>query len=189
MEEGSGTLSPISSTASTAVDHPTNDALLFPQKSPIIDDSSSAMQQRRIPSRERRSFSSAQKLPILEPSSSPLRRNLDFLLLWILQTITWWCISINATKRRIVNTVMSVWYDWHACPWWGEYMIQRDISSLGKIPRHVAVILDQRKLKREYDADETLRRATELVTWCACAGISIVTVYEPTGLRILVTVY
>ena len=60
-------------------------------------------------------------------------------------------------------------------------MIQRDITGM-RMPRHVAVILDQRKTRREYDADETVRRAAELATWCACAGISILTIYEPTGM-------
>ena len=60
-------------------------------------------------------------------------------------------------------------------------MIKRDIEYLRKMPRHLAIILDERKMKREYDADETLRRATEMATWCACAGISIITIYEATG--------
>jgi len=61
-------------------------------------------------------------------------------------------------------------------------MIARDAATIRKLPRHVAVILDQRKTKRSYDADETIRRAVEVTTWCACSGISIVTIYEPTGL-------
>jgi hypothetical protein len=60
-------------------------------------------------------------------------------------------------------------------------MIARDAATIRKLPRHVAVILDQRKTKRSYDADETIRRAVEVTTWCACSGISIVTIYEPTG--------
>lgn len=60
-------------------------------------------------------------------------------------------------------------------------MIERDTVGM-KLPRHVAVILDQRRLAREYDADESVRRAAELATWCACAGISILTIYEPTGI-------
>jgi len=61
-------------------------------------------------------------------------------------------------------------------------MIARDVTRIRKLPRHVAVILDQRKTRRSYDADETIRRAVEVTTWCACSGISIVTIYEPTGM-------
>ena len=61
-------------------------------------------------------------------------------------------------------------------------MIARDVTRIRTLPRHVAVILDQRKTRRSYDADEMIRRAVEVTTWCACAGISIVTIYEPTGL-------
>jgi dehydrodolichyl diphosphate syntase complex subunit NUS1 len=60
-------------------------------------------------------------------------------------------------------------------------MIAKDVGVLGKVPRHVAVILDQKRQMREYDADEMVRRAVDVATWCACAGISIVTLYEPTG--------
>ena len=60
-------------------------------------------------------------------------------------------------------------------------MIEWDVSRLHKVPRHVAVILDERKAYREYDTDEIVRRATEFATWCACAGISIITFYERSG--------
>lgn len=63
-------------------------------------------------------------------------------------------------------------------------MIQWDVSGLRKLPRHVAVILDVKKMKREYDADETVRKVIEVASWCACAGIPIVTIYEPTGILI-----
>lgn len=192
MEEVSGTLSPISSTASTAVEHQTN-GLLFPspQTSPIINggevsSSSLAVPRRNNSTRRReiRSFSSAQKLPVLEPSSSPIRRRLDFLLLWLLQTLILYYLSFAKFKHRVVDFLCGIWYDWHAWPWCGKFMIKRDVANLSKIPRHVAVILDEKKMKREYDADETVRRAVEIATWCACAGIPIVTVYEPTGKRI-----
>ena len=190
MEEGSGSLTPISSTASTAVDHQhINDLLPSPQKSPfappVEQPPPSGGASLAVPHRNstrRRSFSSAQKLPVLEPSTSPFRRQFDFLLLWILQTVTWWYISVVAIKHRVVNFVWAVWYDWHAWSWWGRYMIVRDVARIRKLPRHVAVILDQRKTRRSYDADETIRRAVEVTTWCASAGISIVTIYEPTGL-------
>src|SRR5271155_3850442 len=169
MEEDSGTLTPISSTASTAIETQTN-GLLFPspQKSPIINPEtpSSLTVPHTSRPRERRSFSSAQKLPVLEPSQSPVRKRFDFLLLWILQTVTWAYISITAFKRRIMNFVWGVWYDWHSWPWWGGFMIKRDVGRLEKVPRHLAVILGERKMKREYDADEILRRAVEVANWC-----------------------
>lgn len=196
MEEESGNLSPISSTASTAVEHQTNGQLFHsPQKSPVINGAESSSSSLAVPRRnkstrlrERRSFSSAQKLPVLEPSSSPIRRRFDFILLWLLQTLTLCYLHIAKLKHRLVNFACGIWYDWHAWPWCGKYMIQRDVANLGKIPRHVAVILDERKMTREYDADETVRRAVEIATWCACAGISIVTLYEFTGMRIQIIV-
>ena len=91
MEEiGSGSLTPTSST-STAVEHQTN-GLLFAKSALLSDEASPSpslgVGRRPSRSRERKSFSSAQKLPILEPSSSRLRRQFDYLLLWILQRVT-----------------------------------------------------------------------------------------------------
>jgi hypothetical protein len=189
MEEGSGTLTPVSSTTSTAVEQQTN-GLLFPSsppKSPLLGNlspSSTLVASRRSSGnrRERRSFSSAQKFPVLEPSPSQLRTRFDLSLLWILQTVTWLYISIIAVKNRLTNFISEIWYNWRAWPMWGKYMIQRDIAGFRKIPRHVAAILDQRKSRRSYDSDEAVRRTVELGIWCACAGISIITIYEPTGM-------
>ena len=61
-------------------------------------------------------------------------------------------------------------------------MIPRDVAKLPKVPRHIAVILDERKATRGYDADEMVKRATEFATWCACAGIPIITIYERNGM-------
>jgi hypothetical protein len=185
--EGSGSLTPALSTTSTAVENKSNGLLLpSPQKSPRLEgDTPSTLAVRKATSsrtRERRSFSSAQKLPVLEPSSSILRRRIDLFVLWILQVVASLYLSIVAVKRRAVNTVWELWYNWHAWVWWGRWMIQRDIVGLHKVPRHLAVILDKRKARREYDADETVRRVAELAAWCACSGIYILTIYEPTGI-------
>ena len=130
MEEESGTLSPISSTASTAVEHQTN-GLLFPspQKSHIIQDvsspSSSLTVPRRNPSlpRERRSFSSAQKLPVLEPSTFPIRRRFDLLLLWILQTSRLCSLILGKLKHRVIDFIWGILYVWYEWLWWCKYMI------------------------------------------------------------------
>ena len=189
QDEESGTSTPTSSTGSTAVEHPVKvDALLpSPQKSPLLRPASPRSSSLVVPRsgsrpRDRRSFSSTQKLPVLEPSSSPIRKQFDFLLLWILQTITSVYLTIIAFKNHIIYTIRGLWYNWHAWAWCAKWMIRRDIAGLHKLPRHIAVILDERKAEREYDSDETVRRTTEFATWCACAGICILTVYERTGI-------
>ena len=191
MEEGSGTLTPVSSTASTAVEQQTNSLFpVSPQKSPDIRDATptpslSVPRPTSSRPRNRRSFSSAQKFPVLEPSASPFRRQFDLALLWILQVLMLGYLTLIAVKNHVINAFWAIWYDWHAWPSWGKYMIGRDVSGFKKVPRHVAVILNPRQPRREYDADETIRRSLELVTWCACAGIFIVTIYEPTGTLML----
>jgi dehydrodolichyl diphosphate syntase complex subunit NUS1 len=190
----SGTHSPVSAadSASTAVELSPN-GLSFgsPPRSPLMDGDKRRELKPTLPPRANmpfrpqnmRTFSSAKKLPVLEPSSSLLRRRFDLLLLWILHLITALYLWIAAIKHRSKNFVWGLWYDWHAWPIFQDYMIKRDIAILQKIPRHVAVILGQKKAKREYDADESVRRAVEVTRWCAAAGIPIVTVYERTGIK------
>jgi len=189
QEEESGTLTPTSSSGSTAVDHPLhNGKLPSPQKSPLLRPEGLPKSSLTVPRptssrpRDRRSFSSAQKLPILEPSSSPLRKQFDFLLLWILQTITVAYLYVIAIENQIIYKIRGAWYNWHAWAWVGKWMIPRDVAKLPKVPRHIAVILDERKATRGYDADEMVKRATEFATWCACAGIPIITIYERNGM-------
>jgi hypothetical protein len=40
-------------------------------------------------------------------------------------------------------------------------MIERDITGM-RLPRHVSVILDQRKVRGDYDAHQSIQRVTEL---------------------------
>ena len=193
MEEESGTLTPISSSSSTAVDQLSVNNDFSPQKSPLVTPNSSSLKSldvsRRSPRpRDRRSFSSAQKLPILEPSTSTIRKQFDFILLWILQSITIIYLYVIASKNSVVYYLFGLWYDWHSWPWCAKYMIEWDVSKLHKIPRHVAVILDQRRMKREYDGDDMVQRATELAVWCGCAGIPVVTIYEPTGMVFVISI-
>ena len=189
MAGDSGSLSPIS-TSSTAVDQPSIDRPLYrnpsPQKSLDSNDDTGGsttlpLPRRRRNSLQRRSFSSADKLPILEPSTSPVRRRFDFLLLWILQNLTAWYLTLVAWKRYMIYACWGLWYDWHAWPRCGRTMIERDIAGFDKLPRHVAVVLGEKRPAREYDADEMVRRVVDVATWCACAGILTVTVYEATG--------
>jgi len=101
-----------------------------------------------------------------------------------MQTIMLVYITVAGWRNRLLYTVWRLWYDWHAWSYWGRYMIQWDVNALRKLPRHVAVILDVKKMRREYDADETVRKVIEVASWCACAGIPIITIYEPTGILI-----
>jgi hypothetical protein len=188
-EEGSGVLTPISSTASTAVDHPSLSTYFSsPSKSPLVGTGEDATPiSLGVPVSQRASgisFSSVHKLPELEPSPSRLRKQFDFALLRILQFVTWLYLACVGLRHRVLNKVLEVWYGWRAWTWWGEYWIQRDIATFEKIPRHVAAILDVKRPAREYDADEMVQRVVDLATWCSCVGISVVTVYEPTGMNL-----
>jgi len=198
-EDQPGTITPVSSSGSTAVEPQfgflRRSLLPSPQKSPALHpnhrgppppppQSKNLSVPRpggpRAP-RNIMSFSTAQKFPDLEPSQSRLRKQLDLLLLWILQFLAGIYITLIASKNRLLYLLYWLWYDWHVWPRYAKTMVAWDVSKLHKLPRHVAVILDQRREKREYDADEMVRRSTEVAVWCACAGIPSVTFYESNG--------
>ncbi|KOS22012.1 putative undecaprenyl pyrophosphate synthase [Escovopsis weberi] len=73
----------------------------------------------------------------------------------------------------------SVLYYHHGTP---EY-IRRDVMGLGKKPRHLSAVLKiQTNHKPNADLDRLIDETAELATWCACAEIPVLSVYEKTGI-------
>lgn len=61
-------------------------------------------------------------------------------------------------------------------------LIQKDIRRLGRTPNHLSVILTAEGGGRSGgDLERLISEAAEIATWCACAGIPFLSVYERTG--------
>lgn len=61
--------------------------------------------------------------------------------------------------------------------------IKRDIVALKKKPNHLSVILKLEENNRtKADIERLLEEVAEIATWCACAEIPMVSVYEKTGI-------
>lgn len=72
----------------------------------------------------------------------------------------------------------SVLYYHHATP---QY-IRRDVGGLDKKPNHLSAILKVEENQRvKADLDRLIEETAELATWCACANIPMLSVYEKTG--------
>ena len=90
--------------------------------------------------------------------------------------------SLYIRTRQIWNVVCyqlsSVIYYHHGTP---QY-IQKDVMGLQRKPKHLSAVLkvgDQPKAKA--DLELLIDQTAELATWCACADIPMLSVYEKTG--------
>lgn len=89
--------------------------------------------------------------------------------------------SLYIRVRQAINIVSyqisSILYYHHATP---QY-IQRDITKLSKRPKHLSAVLRSENRKNTADVDRLVDETAELATWCACANIPMLSVYEKTG--------
>lgn len=61
-------------------------------------------------------------------------------------------------------------------------LIRQDVAGLQKLPRHIAFVLNLRdESETGGGIDGLVDQASEVVSWSAGAGISLVTIYERTG--------
>lgn len=87
-------------------------------------------------------------------------------------------IRIRQTHHAVGDQIFSVLYYHHRTP----ALIQRDVSKLGKIPRHLSVIVELKAEGSKEALHKLMTDVSELAAWCACAGIEILSVYERTGM-------
>jgi dehydrodolichyl diphosphate syntase complex subunit NUS1 len=87
-------------------------------------------------------------------------------------------IRIRQWWNLISYQVSSVLYYHHATP---EY-IRRDVTPLERLPKHLSCILAAEGARSaKSDLERLIDETAELATWCACADIPLLSVYEKTG--------
>ena len=86
-------------------------------------------------------------------------------------------IRIRQAWNVVKYQMASVLYYHHATP---QY-IQRDVEGLNKRPTHLSAILKSESHRVASDMDRLIDETAELATWCACAEIPMLSVYEKTG--------
>ncbi|KAM4059452.1 putative undecaprenyl diphosphate synthase domain-containing protein [Hirsutella rhossiliensis] len=108
-----------------------------------------------------------------------LRNQLHVVVFAILHGIFSLYIRTRQTFNIVCYRVSSVLYYHHATP---QY-IRRDVTGLERKPKHLSAIL---KAQEDHRAKANLERlideTAELATWCACAEIPMLSIYEKTGI-------
>ncbi|KAK5987581.1 Dehydrodolichyl diphosphate synthase complex subunit NUS1 [Cladobotryum mycophilum] len=88
-------------------------------------------------------------------------------------------IKTRQAWHAVRYQVSSVVYYHHGTP---EY-IRRDITGLSRKPEHLSAILKtEPNHKPKADLDRLIDETAELATWCACAEIPMLSIYEKTGI-------
>jgi len=115
-----------------------------------------------------------------QPRLRPALRNLLHCALFtLIHAIFSIYIRCRQTYHVIIGRILAVIYYHHRTP---EY-IQRDVKQLDKVPGHLSVILElENGGGGRNDRLETLvAEACEVAAWSACAGVSMLSIYEKTG--------
>ncbi|PHH93150.1 hypothetical protein CDD83_5 [Cordyceps sp. RAO-2017] len=108
-----------------------------------------------------------------------LRHQLHVVVFAILHGIFSVYIRVRKTYNLVCYQVSSVLYYHHATP---EY-IRRDVMGLGRRPKHLSALLKAEENQRaKADLERLIDETAELATWCACAEIPMLSVYEKTGI-------
>lgn len=102
---------------------------------------------------------------------------LHLLIFAVLHGIFSLYIRVRQAWNVVRYQISSVLYYHHATP---QY-IQRDVEGLKKKPKHLSAILKSESHRVASDMDRLIDETAELATWCACANIPMLSVYEKTG--------
>ncbi|EGR47652.1 uncharacterized protein TRIREDRAFT_63507 [Trichoderma reesei QM6a] len=87
-------------------------------------------------------------------------------------------IKSRQTWHGVAYQISSILYYHHATP---QY-IRRDVEGLNKKPKHLSAILKTEVDHRaKTDVDRLIEETAELATWCACAEIPMLSIYEKSG--------
>ncbi|PFH57945.1 hypothetical protein XA68_14353 [Ophiocordyceps unilateralis] len=108
-----------------------------------------------------------------------LRSQLQILVFALLHGIFSLYIRLRQTVNLLTYRVATVLYYHHSTP---QY-IRRDVVALGRRPNHLSAILKTEPNQRaKANLERLVNETAELATWCACAEIPMLSIYEKTGL-------
>ncbi|KAM0248090.1 hypothetical protein ACHAP5_003671 [Fusarium lateritium] len=128
--------------------------------------------------------------PTLSSGSLPQRRSrlglrrfilhqLHVLIFAVMHGIFSLYIKIRQTWNVVGYQISSVVKYHHGTP---QY-IKKDLLGLTKKPKHLSVILKLEENHRtKADVERLLDEVAEIATWCACAEIPMLSIYEKTGI-------
>ena len=99
----------------------------------------------------------------------------------ILHTFFSLYMRVRQTYHVVLDRSLAILYYHHRAP----ELIKQDIRGLNRIPTHLSVILEVKGDERGVAGLEKLMDdVAEISTWCTCAGIPMLSVYEKSGTEI-----
>lgn len=114
--------------------------------------------------------------------SRPIRQLIKAALHLLLYNLVHFAFSVyhrfRVAYHNLLDRIFAVLYYHHRTP---EY-IQKDVQRLKKVPKHLSIILDFDDNGHNSAALESLiHDVCEVAAWSACAGIPLLSIYEPSG--------
>jgi len=107
-----------------------------------------------------------------------VRNSFYALVFHVIQIIFSVYIRFRRAYRNVLMTVLGVLYHHHRTP----ELIQRDVKDLSKVPKHLSIILDLGEQGRDgAELERLVNDACECAAWSACAGVTMLSIYERTG--------
>lgn len=107
-----------------------------------------------------------------------LRNQLHLLVFAILHSIFSLYLKVRKTSRTVRYRISSILFYHHRTP----ELIEKDVSTLGRKPKHLSVILSMEQDGRAAELERLVNEAADIAVWSACAGIPMLSVYERSGL-------
>ena len=115
----------------------------------------------------------------LQPIQNFPKQQLHLLVFIVIHMLFSAYIRIRQTYHILLDRVFAILYYHHRAP----ELIRQDVKNLSRIPEHLSVILELKGDGRGTAGLETLMdEVAEISAWCSCVGISMLSVYERTGM-------
>lgn len=89
-------------------------------------------------------------------------------------------IRLRRTYHSVTNRILSLLYYHHRTP----ELIRKDVQKLDRVPEHLSVVV---QLQEHGDGglEGLVNDVSEIAAWCAAAQIPVLSVYEKSGMLLL----
>ena len=116
--------------------------------------------------------------PARRPIRDFLKSLVHFLIFSVIHLLFSTYIRIRRYYHAISRRIFAILYHHHRTP----ELIRKDVQHLSKLPKHLSVILELEPTESASQGLEVLLdNVAEISAWCACVGVPMLSVYEPTG--------
>ena len=117
-----------------------------------------------------------------QPVRSFARNQIHLLVFTIIHAIFSIYIRVRQTYHILLDRIFAILYYHHRAP----ELIRQDVKKLSRLPEHLSIILELKGEERgAAGLGALMDEAAEISAWCACVGITTLSVYEKTGTELI----